>query len=235
MLRGLRRLRVALAAGALAACPGERAPQKEVASPDRIIVHQDTQTRETSYTISSGDCRMTWVVYQTDLNRGVIRHRPDCGLPFAEQALLIGKLLVKVMASDEAAGDFRTLSWGRMYPDGARDATMAARLASAAKRSKEWDAAKGRPTGGDANGWVRNLANEAAIYRELEEVFHRSGLDIRLSGVEKVLVLEAGRLPFIEELRAEGVQAGDRVPFDCQAWFSVKRMEPAQRGAKARP
>jgi hypothetical protein len=33
--------------------------------------------------------------------------------------------------------------------------------------------------------------------------------------------MEAGKLPFFDALTMHGVQAKDRLPFDCQAWFSV--------------
>ena len=227
-----RRTGVVLAFGALVACTGARAPGGAGASQDEVVVKHDPENRETDYTIVSGDCRIAWTVYRTEANRGVIRHRSDCGLTLAGQAPLIGKLLRKVMAVDAEAAGFRTLSWGRLYPDGARDTTMPARLALAAKRSAEWDAAKGAPRSGDVNGWVRKLANEAPIYEELRPVFSESSLDIRLSSVEKVLVQPAGRLAFFETLREGGVRASDKVPFDCQAWFSVRPADGAKREAK---
>ena len=188
---------------------------------DDVLVEHDSELRETNYTVAAGDCRIFWTVYGSETNRGVIRHRSDCGLTPGEQAPLIAKVLRKVMETKVEVAQFRTLSWGRLYPDGARDATMAVRLALAAKRSAEWDAARGAPRGGDINGWVRKLANDALIYEELRPVFREVGLEIRLASVEKVLVLQAGGLPFFEKLRAGGAQARDKLPFDCQAWFSV--------------
>jgi hypothetical protein len=225
---------VVLAFGALVACTGGRAPGGSGASKDKdeVVVKHGPENRETDYRVVSGDCRITWTVYKTEANRGVIRHRPDCGLALAEQAPLIGKILRKVMATDVEAAYFRTLSWGRLFPDGAREATLPARLALAAKRSAEWNAVKGAPRGGDVNGWVRKLANEALIYEELRPVFSKSGLDIKLSSVEKVLVQPAGRLAFFETLREGGVQAQDRVPFDCQTWFSVRPAGGVRREGK---
>jgi hypothetical protein len=227
-----RRTVVVIAVGALVACTGGRAPGGKEAARDEVVVKHDPENRETDYAIVSGDCRITWTVYKTQTNRGVIRHRPDCGLALAEQAPLIGRVLRKVMATDVEAAYFRTLSWGRLYPDGAREATLPARLALAAKRSAEWDAVKGAPRSGDVNGWVRKLANEAPIYEELRPVFSQSGLDIRLTSVEKVLVQPAGRLAFFEKLREGGVRVQDRVPFDCQAWFSVRPAGGVSREAK---
>ena len=129
------------------------------------------------------------------------------------------------MQSEGVADRFQTVSWGRLFPDGPTDSTMAIRLALAAKRSPAWDAAKGKPRTGDINAFVRKLANDAAIYEELRPVFRQAGLSIKLTSVEKVLVLPAGQLPFFERLRGKGVGARDRLPFDCQTWFSIRREE----------
>ncbi len=188
---------------------------------DKVSVKHDSRSRETAYTATLGDCSIVWTTFETDINRHVIRSRVDCGLALREQVPLIGMLLNKVMSGAPAPPGYRTLDWGRLLPDGAKDATMSLRLALAAKRSVEWDVSKGEPRNGDINGWVRRLANEALIYPELLTVFRQSGLEVRLSAVEKVLVLPAQKLPFYADLRARGVRASDKLPFDCQAWFSM--------------
>jgi hypothetical protein len=132
---------------------------------------------------------------------------------------LIAQLLQKV------TGPYQTLSWGRLFPDGPTDSTMAVRLALAAKRSPGWDAARGKPRTGDINAFVRKLANDASIYEELRPMFRQAGLSIEMASVEKVLVLPAAKLPFFAQLQKEGVTARDRLPFDFQAWFSIRRKE----------
>ena len=213
---------VVLVCGVMLACTRGRPQQAGSLREDDVKVNRDPGRRGTIYTVTAGDCSISWGVYGAGVNTGVIRHRSDCGLALGEQAPLIAKLLRKVMETKAEAAQFRTLSWGRLYPDGARDASMAVRLALAAKRSAEWDAARGAPRGGDINGWVRKLANDALIYEELRPTFREAGLEIRLASVEKVLVLEAGRLPFFERLREGGAQARDKLPFDFQALFSVQ-------------
>jgi hypothetical protein len=130
------------------------------------------------------------------------------------------------MESKFEAAQFRTLSWGQLYRTG-QDATMAARLAPG--KTLAGVGCGAAPRGGDINGWVRKLANDARIYEELLSVFGAAGLEIRLASVEKVLVLEAAELPFFERLREGGAQARDKLPFDCQAWFSVKVRPDAGR------
>ncbi len=224
-----RRRSLLLACGLMLARPGGLRPENQGVSHDEdVLVERDPESADVIYTIASDDCRISWTVFGSETNRGVIRHRSDCGLPLAEQAPRIGKVLRKVME----AGAFRTLSWGRLYPDGARDATMALRLAAAAVRSKEWDRTRGVPRGGDINGWVRRLANDASIFEELRPLFRDAGLEIELSSVEKVLVLQAGQLPFAGSLREAGARPNDRVPFDCQVWFSVR---PARATGQRRP
>ena len=80
---------------------------------------------------------------------------------------------------------------------------------------------KGRPKNGDINGFVKDLANRQMIYPELKELFEGFHKSITFSCAEKVLVLEAGKLPFFDQLKPHGIKASDRLPFDCMAWFSV--------------
>ena len=103
------------------------------------------------------------------------------------------------------------------------------RLALAAKRSADWDPVRGAPRGGDINGWVRRLANENMIYDELRPIFRESGFEIRLAAVEKVLVMKAKLLPFYKKLREAGTRPEDKVPFDCQTWFSIRPADGPQR------
>lgn len=222
--RMLRYLLLLPACAVVLGCTGKYSPPARGMRQDEITIERNPQLQETTFVISSGDCRISWTVYESETNRGVIRHRSDCGLTLEEQAPLIDKLLRKVLLSGTDAAGFRTLSWGRLYPDGARDATLSLRLALTAKRSADWDPTRGKPRGGDINGWVRNLANEGAIYEELRPIFRQFGLEIRLATVEKVLVQKAKLLPFFDRLRAAGVRPDDRLPFDCQAWFSVRQV-----------
>jgi hypothetical protein len=208
--------------GVLLACAGDKAPDAGVEPEDEVTVERDTAPGEIRYGTAQGNCRITWTVYTTELNRDVIRHRADCDLPPAEQIRLLAKLLRKVMESGADRSQFRTLSWGRLYPDGPQDATMAARLALAAKNSAGWDTARGLPRSGDVNGFVRQLANDRLIYPELRALFREYGRDIEMASVEKVLVLRAGQLAFFDRLQKGGALAGDKLPFDCQVWFTIQ-------------
>jgi hypothetical protein len=196
-----------------------------------VVVEHKAELQEIDYQIAAENCTITWTVYTSELNRGGIGHRSECSLSLREQAPLIAKLLRKVLETNEAV-QFHTLSWGRLYPYGNpnenADTTMVIRLALAAKRSPQWDSRRGRPRNGEANGLVdvngsvRTLANNAAIYKELQPVFAESGLELQLSSVEKVLIFRAGQMPFFKTLQISGVRASDLLPFDCLTWFSVR-------------
>ena len=188
---------------------------------DDVEVTRDDQLREVTYSTSSGACRLSLTVFESDANRHVIRHRAQCELPLSEQAALMAKVMRSVLRSRSDQERFRTLSWGRLHPDGPADDTMSVRLALAAHRSMGWNSRTGKPKGGDVNGFVRDLARQERIYRELLPVFKELGLRIELASVEKVLVLPAGKLPFFPALQEHGIAAAERVPFDCMAWFSI--------------
>ena len=192
----------------------------------QVVVTSDTASQETIYTATSGSCRVSWIVSGLAINRGGVRQRSLCSLPLAEQIPLIAKVMGKVFSHSSGAGTLRTLYWGRLYPDGHPDSALAMRLALAAKRSERWDAVRGRARTGNVNNLVRKLANDALIYAELREMFRKSGLDIEVSDVEKVLVAPAGKLPFFEQFPKGDVRASDRLPYDCMTWFSVTKRRP---------
>jgi hypothetical protein len=140
-------------------------------------------------------------------------------------------LLMKICAAlfdhDENARTFRTLFWGGLEAERKpASQELPFRLALAAYQSTDWDVRKGTSKNGDLNGFIKDLANREPIYPELKELFRRFRRDITLSVVEKVRVLEAGKLPFYDRLRQNGVMPKDRLPFDCMAWFAVTSFAP---------
>jgi hypothetical protein len=210
-------------------CEGthERAVPTPPAVPPEIAVSRHPSSLGTEFVIEKDGCRIEWTVLTTEL--GVVRHRSKCALTPAGQAPLLEKVLNSVLA---AGIGIRTLDWGRLFPDGAEDATMAVRLASAARNSANWDTVRGKSRGPDMNGAVRDLANQAEIYEELRLVFRQAGLELTLASVEKVLVTPASNLVFFERLKDQGVGTKDRVPFDFQAWFAISPTKPDSKGSR---
>jgi len=187
-----------------------------------VTVTTAPESRDTIYTATNGSCRVSWVISGFETNRGGVHQRLECSLPLAEQIPLISKVMSRVLQDHAGADMPHTLYWGRLYPDGKPDATLALRLALAAKKSGEWDSARGRVRAGNVNKLVLKLANEALIYAELRDMFRARGLDIQVSDVEKVLVMPARQLPFFERFPVGEVKPTDKLPYDCMTWFSIR-------------
>ena len=129
------------------------------------------------------------------------------------------RILDKVVESEPT---FRTLFLGRIerFPE------LSVRLAVAAKRSPEWDTRHGRPKSSKPlTPFMLGVlsSTEPAVFAEWKQLFEGKHLTFAVSGVEKVSVAAAGTLPSFPQLTAQGVAAGDRVPFDCLIWFSAVR------------
>jgi hypothetical protein len=187
-----------------------------------VTVEPGPYNDATRYNITEGDCAITWIVYSTDLNRGVIKHSSRCALPLVQQLPFLTRIFATVMERDRDAASFHTLFWGGLVPEqGSSSLEMPLRLALAAHRASGWNAKRGRPASGDVNRFVKDLANSEPIYPELRALFNGFHRDISIISMEKVRVLEAGQLPFYEELKRQGVAAQDKLPFDCMVWFTV--------------
>jgi hypothetical protein len=196
-------------------------PQITEQNASAVTVKYSDIDNATIYSISIENCSIDWISRNSEI--GVIIHRAQCTVPLSGQLPLLTQICTEFFRKDKNAPAFRTLFWGRLAPDGSQAASqdLSFRLARAAHKSPGWDVKKGRPKNGDINGFVRDLANRQMIYPELKELFERFHKSISFSCAEKVLVLEAGKLPFFDQLKQYGIQASDRLPFDCMAWFSV--------------
>ena len=186
-----------------------------------VMVVRDTQLNETIYRSTMSGCVVEWCV--RDAEPAVVRQHTRCLTPLEEQLPLMFAVGNAFFRQAPNAQALQTLFWGRLAPDGTREGAqeMSFRLALAAFQSPGWDRSHGRPHGGDINGFVRLLADEAMIYPELKALFARFGRDLTLSAVEKVLVMRADRLPYFDRLQPYGVRPFDKLPFDGLTWFVV--------------
>jgi hypothetical protein len=196
-------------------------PRTPAAEAPVATVARNASDGTTTYRAAAGDCVVAWVA--RDVEPGVVLHRSRCGASLAREVPLIQAVGAAFLAQDPHADAWRTLFWGRLAPDDARDGPqdLACRLALAAHGSPGWDGRKGKPRGGDINGFVRDLADRAMIYPELRVLFGSLGREVRFASAEKVLVARAGDLPFYDRLQPHGVVPGEKLPFDCLAWFAV--------------
>ncbi len=198
----------------LSPCSAEEIPE--------AVVEFNASDKMTTYRIVGGDCTLEWMVRESENH--VVKHRARCAAPLKRQLPLLLKLGTELFSNKRHAQTLRTLFWGGLESE-SKPASweLSLRLALAAHQSSGWDLRKGKAKEKDLNRFVIDLANEKMIYPELQELFDSFGRRITLRTVEKVRVLEAGQLPFFEELRQQGIRENDRLPFDCMAWFSISR------------
>jgi hypothetical protein len=91
-------------------------------------------------------------------------------------------------------------------------------LALKAARDPGWDAAAGKPVGGQINRFVSGILFSPEILRDIDAALHKQGYRITGVSVEKVLVGGFENVPQLEGPRRRG-----RVPFDAQAWLRLER------------
>jgi hypothetical protein len=188
---------------------------------DKITIEQRQELSETVYSLGDESCEMELTVYESEANLGVVVVRSQCVLSWQHQLSLLDEGLTKVLEDEKQEHAFHALSWGRLAPDQHVPQEMSYRLALAAFESPIWDKKRGRAKTGHQNDFIVELANRADIYRELRNIFSSKNRTLRFSSAEKMLVMEAEQLPFFDALARHGVQAKDKLPFDCQAWFTV--------------
>lgn len=188
--------------------------------PPAVTVERSSNDNATTYSISQPGCRIEWIARNAEV--GVIKLWSECSLPLLKQMPLIEMIYAEFLRTDSNARSLRMLFLGEIDPNaatGARD--MSIRLALAAHKSSGWDARRGDARNGDENGFVKDIANREMIYPELKELFGRFHQNIHVAFVEKVLVQRADQLPYYDLLKAQGVQASEKLPFDCMTWFTI--------------
>jgi len=188
-----------------------------VAQDNIVIVEPDPAKMETVYRITEGPCDISWTVYHSQTNQGILQYRSRCTFPLGKQVQLISKILAKILQDEGNSMKFHTLFLGRLNSS----AEISARLVTMAEQSPGWDSQRGRPTSGGINQFIVKLANQAHLYDEWKEMFHRFNKSIEVSSVERVLVSKAGELPYFDQIKNQGIKATDKLPYDCLVWLSV--------------
>lgn len=194
--------------------------QKEIKN---VTVVKSDEYQETSYKVDLDGCSLSWTIYHTELNNGIINNDHKCDIPLSEQIPYFADILKKILEENPGTV-FHTFFYGRLTPDFHKnDLELSERLVMAAHNSKAWDAGKGRPIDPYANEVVREMANSATIYPELKELFQSFNLSVEISAVEKVLVRRAKELPYFDKLKSSGIEPSEKLPYDCMTWFSIKQ------------
>lgn len=173
----------------------------------RVVVKPNPEYKEIAYYIRDEHGKISLTTYQSKLNKGLIRLRSNSDAPIKVQTIYLSLILDR-MFKDIDKSDLRTLFIGRLINTFGNDRTMSERLAQAAAGSYLWDPQNGRPITGHANPTVKKIANGANIYKELRKTFNKYGLDISVSGMEKVLIDK---------------RSGGLVPIDAMTWFRISQ------------
>jgi len=188
---------------------------KRQADSVKIIRVSRLESGETIFRASLDTCRVDWIAYSSEVNRGVIKQETECPLPLQALMPVIRGLLQAVTESELSS--FHTLYYGSLEDS----KEMSARLALAARRSTLWDRKAGRPVSGSVNDFVVRIANDEGIYPELKVAFASFQRSLKLSSCEKVFVGRADQLPFYEDLKNQGTAPDERLPYGGLVWFSV--------------
>ena len=199
----------------LSAQPEQRVPKHAV------VVESDGARMETTYRVTEGLCSVSWTVYHSKVNEGVIRHNSRCPWPFGAQAELISAILGSALKDATVARTFHTLFVGAIQSS----PEMSVRLAMLASRSPDWNMSNGRVKSGTINGFIARLANDGQLYREWDDLFRPFGRTVRVSGVENVSVSRASDLPKFTELARQGLKGNTWVPHDALVWLTVSYPE----------
>lgn len=103
---------------------------------------------------------------------------------------------------------------------------LSRRLAETALHSPRWDAARGKPRGGNENFAVSRMIDDEKLVAAWAAVFARHGATVRNASVEKVLIGRVGKTVELAPLAADPAAAGKRLPFDAILWLRLERIKP---------
>ncbi|KAA3610176.1 MAG: hypothetical protein D8M58_06905 [Calditrichaeota bacterium] len=201
-------------------CKSEKPDTLKLDSSPPIKVEVDSLYQTKYFSLSDSSDTYVIEVFLSDLNKGIMRYRYEGERQLSQQIKPIRNLLEHVFADSSISNEFTTLQWGSLIRSEKNDFIMAQRLAMAAAQSNKWNKSSGKPFQGHENTFVQIIANEQNIYPELTDLFNELGYKIEISGVEKVFIQTAVKLPFWENISGQ-VNENAKLPYDCQTWFKI--------------
>ncbi len=154
-----------------------------------VKIEKNLEYEETIYSIAQGETKFEMVTYQTELNSAVMSYTSNAASINSQISPLIA-ILKQVKKHKGAIPPVLFWHGNSSYPE------FFKRVSSATAKSLLWDITTGRPFEGDKALAIIKIANEVRAYPELEKVFSRFGLAIKVSSVEKVLVDPKTKLPY---------------------------------------
>jgi hypothetical protein len=193
----------------------------QTANAESIIEFNKTESPEFSETIYSatGDsCGIEWLVKHFNESSGFgISERSKCKLSLDRQAPYRALLLHNLMLDTNNLQGLRNFFWGRLHRGDTND-EYALRLTRAVAKSKHWSGTKGEVVeySQGVNRFIMEILNQDKIFSELIETFSKLGFELKVNGVENVLISET--------LSGEtGLFPNGKFPVDCTVSFDVLR------------
>lgn len=149
-----------------------------------------------------------------------------CSLPFRAFAAQNRIILDSIFAR---WGNARIEGFGFPSFQRGKDYSWNIPVAIASARSEKYrDYRKHYPkVNTSSNALFVEFANQSDAYKELQDLFVRYGLDVRLQSVEKVFAGPVSESPFKDTLLAAGLKPKDRILWDAgSTYFSLNRKSP---------
>jgi len=163
------------------------------------------------YVYESPACMIAW---RWDKHKALLHNDMDCSIALVEMEKIHTRLLDRVMRNPSPS--LRALYWGRLKQNRAH------MLRFVLLMDKMWRS--NQPALIDPVDLVQ-LLNKHHVFRELEQVFARQNMVLKVSQVKSLLFKRASRTPIYTELKKRGFRARQTVPYDAIIWFSIKPMD----------
>ena len=167
-------------------------------------------------------CFIKWNAVEEKNDRRYLVLNRDCQLNFDGQVAL-HRAILNAIHKRWPIGHFASISFGSFGL--ASEEAWAIPVAIASAKSREYRHYRQNypNTPESLNGLFVRFANQTDAYMPLKRLFREYGVEIQLSGVEKVFVQKAGKLHYRAELINNGVGENDEVMFMTgSSYFSIR-------------
>ena len=205
------------------------APDPSAAPKARATPYHVEQDREFPKDWSAR--REGWPCGYLSYREGFLRYHAEggCDAVFAERIPALGHM---IEALRDAYGEGFALETFTM--EVAQLDHFQKRLTLAAATSPKWDNKRGKAKGQERFQWgkshalVVELVNESGALEELQTLFERYAVTVKLQSLEKLFIGQVDELPFGPWLIDQGVSKRAKLPYDAMFWFALEPNEPPQ-------
>ena len=180
-----------------------------------------TKTSDYAFEARVADCSIKWnaVEEKNDIHYLVLNR--DCNLNFDEQ-IAIHRAILSAIQKRWPINHFTSISFGSYGLPSEESWIIPVALASAKSPEYRHYRLHYPNTPESLNSLFVKFANQTDAYAPFKRLLSEYGVAIQLSGVEKVFVQKAGKLPYRETLLHNGIRESDKVIFMAgSSYFSI--------------